>query len=441
METTKQLADFLVKTGFEDIPPEIVQRGKELFLDFIGGSLPGTVTTPGKITMEYVKEIGAKPEASVIGGGFKTTAQYASFVNATLDHCPEFEAIGLNFCLNPGPIIAVCLAMGEKLGVGGRDALEGLILGHEVQGRIAAASMASWGKRFDVFKFFHLGCAAAAAKMLKLDSDGVRTAISLAASQASGLAVQSGTMAHFLDFRIACRSGIEAAILAQKGITAHKDIIEMPRGFCETLVGSGDYDLEQMTEGLGKTFITAAYIKKYPCCYINHSALDTLLDMIKEHNISYQEVETVELDTNQYALYWCQYPKPTNGAEARFSFPHVLGTAILEGKVWLDDFTDENVVSQRYKEARDKVKVNLPPDWPPGREGMRFIVTLKLKDGRIISKEADKDVSELNSDELSARYRRLTEPFLSPQQIDRSIELMSNLDKVSKIAEIMDIVA
>ena len=185
MEVTKQLADFLVKTKLEDIPPEIVQRGKELFLDFVGGSLPGTVTPAGKITIDYVKEMEAKPEATVIGAGFKTTAQYASLVNVTLAHCPEFEAIGLNYCLNPTSIIAVCLAMAEKLGIGGREALEGLILGHEVQGRIAAGSVASWGKRFDVFKFFHLGCAAAAAKMLKLDSDGVRTAVSFPGSRSN----------------------------------------------------------------------------------------------------------------------------------------------------------------------------------------------------------------------------------------------------------------
>jgi len=440
MEVTKQLADFLVKTKLEDIPPQIVQRGKELFLDFIGGSLPGTVTPTGKIAMDYVKEMGAKPEAAIIGGGFKTTAQYAAFVNVTLAHCPEFEAIGLNYCLNPTSTIAVCLAMAEKLGVGGREALEGLILGHEVQGRIAAGSVASWGKRFDVFKFFHLGCAAAAAKMLKLDSAGVRTAISLAVSQAAGLIVQSGTMAHFLDFRVSCRSGIEAAILAQKGITAQKNIIEMPRGFCEALVGKGDYDLESMTKDLGETFRTAAYIKKYPCCYINHTAVDTLLDLVEEHNISYQEVESVNLDTNEYALSWCQYPDPTDGARARFSFPHVLGTAILKGKLWLEDFIDENVLSQRYKEARSKVKVNVPPDWPRGREGMRFIVTLKVKDGRTISKEADREVRELNSEELLARHRRLCEPFLSPQKIERSIELLDNLEKVEQIASVMEIV-
>lgn len=441
MKVTKQLADFIVNTKLEDIPPPIIQRARELFLDFIGGSLPGTRTTTGKITVDYIREIGAKPESTVIGSGLKTTAQYAAFVNATLAHIPEFEAIGLNYSLNPTSTIAVCLAMAEKLGVGGREALEGLILGHEVQGRIAAGSVASWGKRFDVFKFFHLGCAAAAAKMLKLDSDGARTAISLAVSQAAGLNVQSGTTAHYLDFRVSCRSGIESAILAQKGITAQKDIIEMPRGFCDALVGRGDYDLKLMTKDLGKTFRTAAYIKKYPCCYINHTAVDALLDLIKKHKISYQEIESVNLDTNEYALQWCQYTDPTDGAQARFSFPHVLGTAILRGKLWLEDFSDESVLHQKYREARSKVKVNVPPDWPKGREGLRFIVTLKLKNGRKLSKEADKDVKELTSEELLDRHRRLCEPYLSSQKIERSIELLGNLEKVKQIATVMEIVA
>ena len=215
----------------------------------------------------------------------------------------------------------------------------------------------------------------------------------------------------------------------------------MPRGFCEALVGKGDYDLELMTKDLGKSFRTAAYIKKYPCCYINHTSIDALLDMVKEHDISYQEVESVNLDTNEYALSWCQYPDPIDGAQARFSFPHVLGTAILKGKLWLEDFTDENVLNHRYKEARNKVKVNVPPDWPRGREGMRFIITLKLKNGRTISKEADRDVKELSREELLARHRRLCEPYLSPRKIERSIELLENLERLEQIASLMDILA
>ncbi len=180
MGTTKQLADFLVKTRLEDVPQEIVQKAKDLFMDFVGGCLPGTQITPGKIATEYVREMGAKPEATVVGGGFKTTAQYAAFVNVTLDHCSELEAIGLNYCLNPSSALAVCLAIGEKLSLGGRETLEGFILGHEIQGRIAGASMAAWGKRFDIFKFFHLGCAAAAAKMMKLSGYQTRWSLGMA---------------------------------------------------------------------------------------------------------------------------------------------------------------------------------------------------------------------------------------------------------------------
>ena len=441
MGTTEELAKYVVEAKFEDFPPEAIDRAKELFMDFVGGTLGGSDTRLGKTIAEYVREMEAKPEVGVIGCGFKTTASNAAWANTFIGHVLELESIGIGGSLNPAPLIAVALAVGQKLGSSGKDVLTSYILAHEIQGRIGIASLAGSGKRFDPFKFMFFGCAAGAGKLMKLDTEQMATAFGLAASQAGGgFTINSGTAAHTLDFGTSTRSGIEAAILATRGITARKDVIEAPKGFGDTFVGPGDYDLEQMTRDLGKDLrVIHTTIKQYPSCYLTHFALDTLFDMMKENRITYDDVVSVEAHINDFLATWLQYSDPKNEDEARFSLQHELGTAILKGELWLDSFAEEAINDPKLEEARKKVKVIIHPEWPSGRAHMDSIISIKLKDGRELERKTG-DVKEPTKEQIVAQYKKLAEPFLPAQQVERSAELLLNLEKVTNIAELMDIV-
>ena len=91
------------------------------------------------------------------------------------------------------------------------------------------------------------------------------------------------------------------------------------------------------------------------------------------------------MDINLYDSYWMKFDNPKTGEEAKFSLPHILGTAILKRKVWFDSFTDESVLNQKHQEARRKIDVAVHREWPVGRVDARTPVTVKLKDGRIFS--------------------------------------------------------
>jgi len=441
MGTTQDLAKYVVEAKFEDFPSEAVERTKELFIDLIGASLGGTTTRLGKTVTEYVREMGAAPEAGVIGCGFKTTAGNAAWSNTALGHVLELESMGARGALNPTPLLAVALAVGEKMGAEGKEVIGSYILEQELQARTSIASLAGSGKRFDPFKFMFFGCAAGAGKLMKLDTDQMATAFGLAASQAGGgLSINSGTAAHTLDFGTSTRSGIEAAILAKRGVTARKDVIEAPKGFGDTFVGPGDYNLELMTKDLGKDLhVLRTSTKKYPCCWFNHAPLDLLFDMMQEHNFSYEDVESLEAHINVFIATWLQYPEPQTEDNARFSLQHVLGTAILKGEVWLDSFTPEAITDPKYIESRRKVKVTVHPEWPSGREAERVVLDIKLKDGRQLSGETGK-VREPTRDDITNQYRRLAQPFLPGEQVERSLDMLINLEKVPNVAELMKIV-
>ncbi|MFH1160414.1 MAG: MmgE/PrpD family protein, partial [bacterium] len=236
MGTTETLAAFLVETGSGDFPAGVIERGKELLIDFVGGALGGSNTRVGNILADYIKEKGSKPEAGIIGKNFKTTAAYASYLNGVFNHATELESVSQRTSPNPLAVIATSLAVAEKMDLSGAEVLEGLILGFEIQGRVGGVSLKGISKKGRISIFNHLGAAACASKIMKLNVHQTRMALGIAAFQAGGLITNVGTMAHVLELAVAARDGIEAAELAKRGCTAHPDIIEAPQGFCDALI-------------------------------------------------------------------------------------------------------------------------------------------------------------------------------------------------------------
>jgi 2-methylcitrate dehydratase PrpD len=265
--------------------------------------------------------------------------------------------------------------------------------------------------------------------------------LSIAASQAAGLQVQEGTTAHFLELGFPCRAGAEAAILVQRGTSAREDIIERPGGFCSVLVGEEDCDFDEMVKSLGDSFLVESpeiHVKKYPCCFANHMALDGFFALVEEQKISAEEIEGVEVSVNEYIARWLRHPEPKTADEAKFSLHHTLGSALLKGRVWVDCFFDEYIGSEEARRAREKVKIVLRKDWPAERAAMRVRLEVKLKDGRKYSSEINK-VSKLSRDDQIKRYRELASKRLTQEEIEQSLGCMLNIEDKRKITELMKI--
>lgn len=441
MGITEELTGFAVETQFGDFSPDLVDRAKVLIFDFVGGAVAGINTKAGLLVSEYVKEMSAKPEAGVIGKNFKTTAGYAAYLNGVFNHATEIESVSQLTTPNILPVISASLSVGEKVNASGKKVLEGVILGFEVQGRVGGAALASTSKRGRISVFNHLGTSVAAAKIMSHDRRELRMALGIAAFQGSGLIATVGTTAHVLELPVSCRDGIEAAELAKKGATSHEDIIETPQGFLDAVVGQGGYDLKKMTEGLGRKYQIidpGLSMKKYPCCNRAQRTLDGLLDILAEHNIGYDEIEKVIVDINTYDSYLMKYPDPKTEDEAKFSLPYALGVGILKGKVWMDSFTDEAVRDSKIREARNRIEVVIHSDWPVGRAESRNPVIVKLRDGRIYSKEVA-IAREPTMEELLDRYRMAAGEVMGSLQIEKSVDLLLNFENLKNVSELMNI--
>ena len=92
MDITRELADYVVKLRFEDLPEDVVEAAKKVILDTVGSTLAGT-TAPGIETLHtLVTEWGGRPESSLLAFGNKVPAPSAVLVNATAARALFFSA-------------------------------------------------------------------------------------------------------------------------------------------------------------------------------------------------------------------------------------------------------------------------------------------------------------------------------------------------------------
>src|SRR5258707_4868858 len=152
---TEQLVQFLVDTDYSHLSEAARERAKELVLDFARAALGGGTSPLGKIVLDRIKGIGARAEASVIGGKFRTTTAYAAYANAVLDHAPELEAVG-TVGPNISQDIAAVLALGEKLKAPGSKVIESIFVGVGIKARVWNGGIAAASSRGRVLPFNHV---------------------------------------------------------------------------------------------------------------------------------------------------------------------------------------------------------------------------------------------------------------------------------------------
>lgn len=453
MGQTIEVAEFIAGIGFKDFPAEAIGITKFAIIDSIGRMIGGIKEPVSQILCGFAKERGERGEAGVFGGGFRTSLTNATLINGTTAHCQEMESIGLYTGSNPMTNIPVAFSLADKFRHSGKEIVEGIIIGLEVQTKLGMLCPGLFDRGFSSIPTFGtLGATATACKMLNLNEDQIRNAFGVGISQCAGAQRQAGTMTHLLETGIGCRNGVTAALLAKEGMTADLNMLEEAGGFADLYSSGGKgYNLDGLGSGLGNPWVVSApglFIKKYGCCFFIHRALDALFELIGEYNIQYDEVKNVQVEVPTFIPKLVRFPDPKNGEEAKFSMEQALGAALIDRKATLPytvPFTDRGSREAKYMEARKKVTVSVRQDWDGGRSmPWSLPVTVKLNNGDRYSKTIDQvrggPDNPLTEEEFIGRYEVMTSGFLSSEQIKRSIDLALRIENLDNGTELLELI-
>ena len=454
MGATEKIARFIVDTGYEDIPRDAVEKAKRTALDCLGSALAGVVEPVSQTITGYVTKLGGPPQASVFGAGLKVSVPDAAMANGVIAHALDYDDCGVKIGHPSVLVLPAVLSLGEHLGASGQDILTAYIVGLEVEGKLALhADFKLMQARLNHQTWYgSIGTAAACAKLLRLDVAKTRMALGIGANFACGLSANHGSMAGAMAAGNACRNGVTAALMAQEGVTANPNIVEAKNGFYDTLVGRDHYDAERMADGLGDPFYIESPgigLKKYPSCYHTHRALDGVFQLLGEHRLSDKDIVEVDVGTSERAMRVLAFSEPETPYQAKYSMPYCIAAAVVDHQVTLDTFTAHKMEDRGIVEARKKVHLSFPdvPIWPgladvgPDTEFVGNPVTIRTTNGRSYSARVDIPRGDpalpLTDDELLSKYRDCGRSQLRPNDIERSVNLVLGLEKVTNIGTLM----
>lgn len=449
---TAELVDFVCRTGFEDVPQDVLLRAKYSFFDAVGVCIGGSAEPGPRLLAKFVADSGGNPASSVIGHGFKTTPQYAAWVNGAatdVNGWADFSVTHMNH-----PTASICpavLALGEARRTSGRDILLAYILGVEISNKVAAGVKPGFHVKgwhaLGVCNTF--GAVAACGKLVGLDRTQLANAFGIAAAEASGIKASMVTMTKSYVAGGSARDGITAAILAQMGFTGPVDVMEARDGFLQTF-GDG-VDGHQMVEHLGDPFEFVSpglTLKSYPSCTHTHTAIHAVLALKREHGIQTDDVVSIQCAVTPVVADFLQWHDPKNRVEAKFSIEFCVASALSEGKMDMANFTDEKLSSPVIRGLMHRVHMIVSPElarlgYNPEIAPAGCILTMRLKDGSEHVLRMYKGPWEPETppgwDALTAKFRSCAETVLKPSKVANAVDILQNIEKADSVNALMDI--
>ena len=335
-QETVRLARYAAGLRYQDIPAEIVGRAKECIADTVAAIICGAALPWSRIVIGYARRTGPGGKCHILGsGGPAVQAPAAALANGALAHAFELDSLTRPGAgVHPGAtLLPPALAIAQQQGLGGRALIAAFVAGCEVMVRIGRATGHTNEQRG-----FHapgntgpFGGAVAGGHLLGLDPARMTNALGIAGSLASGLLefarAGNGGMVKRLHLGRASEGGVLAASLAADGFTAPDTVLEGPFGFLA--VFCREWDVAELTKGLGEYWATTGIaLKRYPCHVNAHAAVKALAQLQAEHGFAGGEVEAITICGTERMATLHNIPEPADLMMAQYSVPFCAALAL-----------------------------------------------------------------------------------------------------------------
>ena len=450
---TRDLARFAAGLRFEDIPQDAVERIKLSALDSLGCCLFGA-TLPWTLKVADLADAeGAKPVASFIGMGKKSSVSLAALVNGTSGHAFELDDIHKESIVHAGSIATpIALGYAEQKGrSSGRDVITAMTAGYEVGHRVGSAATQSL-----FFRGFHpqgtsgaFVAAATAARALGLDAGRFQHALGIAGSQAGGLmAAQEGAMVKRFHSGRAAQSGVYSAQLAAAGFTGITDVLEAAYGGYLSSY-SDKPNPARLTEGLGTSWETLAVgYKPHAAVTSIHTALDVLGDLMRDEGLKPDDIAKVDTGLSPMTHVHCAWDYKAQGVTAaQMNLYYGLAVIAFDGVAFTEQYREDRLNDPKIFDFIKRIEARVDPEIEKMGAAFRHAARVKVttRDGRTFEKLAlhrrGSPENPLQPEDIVYKFRHVAGSCLAPDRLDRVIALVQTLEKLDSTRELIDLVA
>ena len=447
MSLALDLAGFLNKTRYEDLPANAIEHAKMIIASTLASAAPGSVIESAMIMRDIAKDNGGNPHATIWFDGTKLPLDEVVRVNAMLSDAAASDDSDMRNIAHIGTIAStLSLAVAEKTGAIGKDVLAAIATGYEASGRIGEAiSPGEGGFHACVITVF--AGAIAAGRLLGLDDEQLAHALCLSATSIGGLAMSTNSWGREYHAGFAAVSGLTAALAAQRGFAGDLSILEAPRGFLNCF--KGKVETSSVVAGLGEEWdiVTHLMIKLRPGAHPLSAAVEAAINAAREGNVNPQEVASIRVSGPRIRAQ-IGHKHPTDLVGAIHSLPYYLASAVADKDFTWVHATMEKIADPVIGGLQDLIEVDSNP--PEGFDhytwGWGATVTIAMKDGSQHRSTVNAPIGSgprgIEWSDVDHKYLTLMpESGLSQERIEQALRVVHDFDQVKHVSELIDLLS
>src|SRR5215510_7294165 len=439
-KTETTLAQFVVDFPTQDFPSDVMHLAKRCLMNYSGVALFATLDPAIDILLDLLRAEGCSPAATVIGSGFRTSAQNAALANGFLGHLEDYDDTHTTVIHPSAPILPVALALSEQRTVSGKDLLGSFAVGVEVACRIGLVIYAHFR---DGAAHWHitntcgvLGAAAAAGRLLRLTQQQMVYAFAIAGTQACGVREVFGSMCKPFHAGKAAQNGMAAALLAKRGFTGTDGIFEGARGLVGVMAKG--HDINEATKDLGTRWeLRQNGLKPYACGQANHGLLDAVLALRKKPGVSPQTIKHMQGSVREFAPALVRRRHPRSGLESKFCYYHSTAAAMIDGQALAAQFTDERATEPAVAALRDRIDFHEDPSM----SRRAAAVTLELNDGTTITERVEHPTgtpgNPMSDAMVQDKFTGLASTVLGATKANRAQTALWSVDTMPDVSQLI----
>ncbi len=431
---TKKLASWAIDLRPEDLPDEVLAKAEDCIIDAIACAVPGRCADGARRVHSVAKSTFGKGDAVVWFETSRLNPTGAAFANAASASMLDIDDGHRRALGHPGAaIVPTALAAASRPDTRGIDVLANVVAGYEVCIR---SGMAEHRKAYHTGNWSGFGAAVAAGRSSGLSTDQLMNALAITAYH--GPRIADLTLSQDMGANVkesipwSVVAGMMAADLAAQGFSGCRDALDIEERFAPAVALDGlDGGVFPTVEGRFSHAIQRTYFKRYACCRWIHSAVEGLLAIMRERNLSMEEIQEIRVETFRQAASLDNLADPPTLESAQYSVPYCMGVAAALGENALTPMSVDSLHHPPAIELAQKITVErveeLDPDFPVKNPARVFVTTASGTFDLLVTVPWGEPDRPPDRADLAAKFHTLARGRIPEDQVSNIVTAVDGL--------------